>query len=171
MGSKTIETHHQCNPEGYPQIEITIRADAGYNSQGIYQLARKKKANYCIAIAKNRTLMESIESTSSDVYYEYMLRREKTEVVEFDYQAKAWSSKEKVVSKIESTGKGFDIRFLVTNLKGEPRDIYDDFYVKRGGGGGIPMKIESKKSKTCVLPIDCPIINSRQIAFDYCSVP
>ena len=68
----------------HPQTEITIRADAGYYSPVIYQLAREKKANYCIAIAKNMTLMESIESTRSEVHYEYMLGREKTELVEAD---------------------------------------------------------------------------------------
>ena len=119
--------------EVYPQIRIKVRADAGYSSPEVYTMLRKKKVDYCIGIPSNRNLRRKIELTHEEVYNDYYLKGKKhIEMTDFDYKASSWCSSEKVVAKIESTGKGLDTRFVVTNLEGTAKDIYYDFYVKRG---------------------------------------
>jgi len=51
----------------------------------------------------------------------------------YSYQAGTWEEEEKCYSKIESTGKGMNIRHFISNFETEDvRKIYFDFYVKRG---------------------------------------
>jgi hypothetical protein len=51
----------------------------------------------------------------------------------FSYQAGSWDSPQACIAKVESTGKGLNIRYIVSNLPGKTaRQIYSDVYVKRG---------------------------------------
>lgn len=51
----------------------------------------------------------------------------------FDYQAGTWDCAEKCYAKVESTGKGLNIRYFISNFEDKSaREIYFDFYVKRG---------------------------------------
>jgi hypothetical protein len=48
------------------------------------------------------------------------------------YQAKSWSRGRKVVARVEATSKRSDIRFLVTNLSGKAKMLYEKLYCARG---------------------------------------
>src|SRR5699024_7687397 len=51
----------------------------------------------------------------------------------FAYQAGRWHAPQQCYSKIESTGKGLNVRHIVSNLPGKTaRQIYFDVYVQRG---------------------------------------
>src|SRR5699024_7646126 len=51
----------------------------------------------------------------------------------YQYQADSWHGPQQCYSKIESTGKGLNIRDIVSNLPGKTaRDIYFEVYVQRG---------------------------------------
>ncbi len=49
-----------------------------------------------------------------------------------DYQADTWSQPRRIIAKIEITPQGSNRRFLVTNMPGNPRSIYQRVYVQRG---------------------------------------
>ena len=48
------------------------------------------------------------------------------------YQAKSWSRKRKVIAGVEATSKGCDIRFVVTDLPGRAKLLYEKVYCARG---------------------------------------
>jgi hypothetical protein len=50
----------------------------------------------------------------------------------FRYAAKSWDRERRVVAKIEHTDKGANPRFIVTNLEGDPRELYERVYCARG---------------------------------------
>ena len=51
----------------------------------------------------------------------------------FLYKAESWEDEQKVYAKIESTGKGLNIRFIASNYRDQdPEELYKDFYVLRG---------------------------------------
>ena len=51
----------------------------------------------------------------------------------FEYQASTWHKPQQCYSKIESTGKGLNIRHFISNMnEKDAREIYFGFYVKRG---------------------------------------
>src|SRR6202011_615717 len=49
-----------------------------------------------------------------------------------DYQADSWPHPRRIVAKIEVTSQGSQRRFVVTDLTAPAREVYRDFYVKRG---------------------------------------
>ncbi len=48
------------------------------------------------------------------------------------YQAERWSYSERIMVKMQSTGHALNTRFIVTNLPGTAKEIYQDVYVQRG---------------------------------------
>ncbi len=50
----------------------------------------------------------------------------------FRYGAKSWKCERRFVARIEATGKGLDIRFIVTSLKGGGKHLYETVYCARG---------------------------------------
>jgi Transposase DDE domain group 1 len=51
---------------------------------------------------------------------------------EFAYAAKTWSAERRVIARIEASDQGADTRFIVTNLEGAPRWLYEAVYCARG---------------------------------------
>jgi hypothetical protein len=53
--------------------------------------------------------------------------------ISFTYQAGTWHKPQQCYSKIESTGKGLNVRHIISNMEeADARSIYFGFYVKRG---------------------------------------
>ena len=51
---------------------------------------------------------------------------------EFRYAAKTWGVERQVIARVEASVQGSDSRFVVTNLKGAPRWLYEEVYCARG---------------------------------------
>ena len=47
-------------------------------------------------------------------------------------QAESWSRERKVIARVEATSKGSDMRFIVTNLPGRAKVLYERVYCARG---------------------------------------
>ena len=121
--------------EKYPDIEIVIRADSGFSTPIFYKYAREAGLKYCIAIAANAVLKRRTALLSKCVSYSYVKKGEKKQVFTeaFEYQAQSWEEPEKCYAKVESTGKGENIRYFISNFEDQSgREIYHNFYVKRG---------------------------------------
>ena len=51
---------------------------------------------------------------------------------EWRYAAKTWNVERQVVGRVEASAQGTDSRFIVTNLNGAPRWLYEELYCARG---------------------------------------
>jgi hypothetical protein len=51
---------------------------------------------------------------------------------EFRYAAYPWDTERRVIVKAEHTAQGPNPRYIVTNLEGDPQELYDRLYVQRG---------------------------------------
>jgi len=119
----------------YPDIEIIIRADSGFSTPIFYKYAREAGLKYTIAIASNAVLKRKTQLLANCVTYSYVKKGIKKQILKeaFDYKARSWEDAEKCYAKVESTGKGLNIRYFISNLEEKSaREIYFDFYVKRG---------------------------------------
>jgi len=118
----------------YPYIEIIIRADSGFSSPAFYKLADFFNLKYTVGQANNEVLKREVLSVSQKVLGMYVSKGIKhQEFISFKYQAKTWDKPQSCYSKIESTGKGLNVRHFISNIDEEDaRSLYFDFYVKRG---------------------------------------
>jgi hypothetical protein len=48
------------------------------------------------------------------------------------YAAASWSKPRKIVARVEASEQGSDIRFIVTNLPGRAKVLYEKVYCARG---------------------------------------
>jgi hypothetical protein len=51
---------------------------------------------------------------------------------EFRYAAKSWTVERRVIARVEAGPQGADSRFIVTNLAGLPKSLYEKVYCARG---------------------------------------
>jgi hypothetical protein len=119
----------------WPDVEIVVRADAGYGVPELYEYLEKKRLKFVIgytsnAILKRRTeLLLHYTQAHAELYGEPCCR-----FTEFDdYQADSWSHPRRIIAKCEVTAQGGpNRRFVVTNLTDRPAQVYHGLYVKRG---------------------------------------
>ena len=58
--------------------------------------------------------------------------RETRSAAKFRYAAKGWNVERRVIARIEAGPQGADSRFIVTNLAGLPKTLYEKIYCARG---------------------------------------
>lgn len=118
----------------YPDMKIIIRADSGFSNAPFYKLADDESLFYAIGLATNDVLKRRVERAEGAVRHLYLAQKEKHQhFISFQYQAGSWHAPQQCYSKIESTGMGMNVRHFVSNLpEMDAREIYFDFYVKRG---------------------------------------
>lgn len=118
----------------FPEIEIYIRADSGFSCPPFYQLADDFWLKYAVGIATNSILKTKVLRAENAVNILYLSNKEKHQhFLSYTYQAATWHKEQQCYAKVESTGQGLNTRHIVSNLdEMEAREIYFDYYVKRG---------------------------------------
>jgi len=118
-----------------PEVEITVRGDCGFSLPEFYELAEKKGLKFCIGITRNERLKKYTEEAEKRIQSEYVENREKHQefIGSFSYKAESWSKEETCYAKVESTGKGLNVRYYCSNIEGKTaQELYQNFYVLRG---------------------------------------
>lgn len=118
----------------YPDLKIIVRADSGFSCSGFYQLADDFDLQFAIGQATNEILKKKTARAEKAVQHLFVSNNIKHQhFIGFTYQAGSWHKPQQCYSKIESTGKGINIRHIVSNIEdAHARTVYFDFYVKRG---------------------------------------
>lgn len=118
----------------YPDMRITIRGDSGFSCPAFYELADRCGLQFVLGVASNAVLKRRTERVGDAVRRRYVDQGEKYQhFIEFAYQAGSWHAPQRCIAKVESTGKGLNIRYVVSNLPGKTaRQIYFGVYVQRG---------------------------------------
>jgi hypothetical protein len=119
----------------WPAVEIVIRGDGHYARPEAMDWLERNRVGYVFGLAGNRVLLDRIADLAEDV----AVRRaeEDTDKVrrfrDLRYAARSWKGKQRrVIARVEATRQGGDSRFVVTNLAGALRWLYEDVYCGRG---------------------------------------
>ena len=93
----------------------------------------RNNVGYIVGIAKNKrlnALTAQRQRDARDCYAE--LGAKVRWFTDIHYAAGSWDRKRRVIAKIEHTAKGSNPRYVVTNLKGAGKTLYDKLYCARG---------------------------------------
>ena len=117
----------------WPGVQIIFRGDGGFCRPRILAWCERHDVGYIVGIGKNSRL----EKLSLDTRYRAGIQFEQTRTKQrcfatLSYQAKSWKIKRKVIVKAEFSHLGDNTRYVVTNLKGAARWLYDRRYCLRG---------------------------------------
>ncbi len=144
-------------------VEILVRGDSAYARDDIMSWCESQSGvDYVFGLSKNNRLMKMTTETQNRAQQEYLqrltpivnfletlftsdeeLNQQASELIDssiwyrsINYQTlNSWSRNRRVVSKVEYSAKGCNIRFVVTSLntkKVSPGELYRDKYCPRG---------------------------------------
>ena len=118
----------------WPRVEITVRGDGHYGTPEVMGLLEDQGCGYIFGLSTNARLKGIGHPWCEDAAVRRALSG-KDRVRRFfqvGYRAKSWPRERKVIARVEATSKGSDIRFIVTNLPGRAKVLYEKIYCARG---------------------------------------
>jgi hypothetical protein len=118
----------------WPRVQITVRGDGHYGTPEVMGLLEDQGCGYIFGLSNNARLSKIGQPWREDVAVRRVLSG-KDKVRRFfqtGYRAKSWSRQRKVIARVEATSKGADVRFIVTNLPGTAKVLYEKIYCARG---------------------------------------
>jgi len=119
--------------EAYPEMEIIIRGDSGFSCAPFYQLADDMNLKFTLGLSSNEVLKRKVARAEKAVSRLFVSRQEKHQhFMSYIYQAASWHKPQQCYAKVESTGKGLNVRHIISNMEvKDARSIYFGFYVQR----------------------------------------
>lgn len=118
--------------EMFDEVEIIVRADAGFAIPELYEYCESERLKYIIGLITNDRLLALSEQLSQTASEQFERTQSKQRLfTETYYQAGSWDKSRRVIVKAEHNELGPNRRFVVTNMVGATEALYD-FYAKRG---------------------------------------
>jgi len=135
----------------WPKVRILVRGDGHYCAPEALDLLRDLDCDYILGLSRNKTL-----DALAEPWRDQCRRRFKPSLGkvrrfhQFRYAAESWSQEEKVIARVEATSLGTDARFIVTNLTGRGKHLYENVYCQRGRAENLikDMKLATRSDKT-----------------------
>jgi hypothetical protein len=118
----------------WPRVEVLVRGDSHYGRPEAMSWCERHRVGYVFGLAGNKVLLRRVAALAEEAALE-RLDGEAAKVRrygEFAYAAKTWNTERRVIARVEASDKGADSRFVVTNLAGPPRWLYEALYCARG---------------------------------------
>jgi hypothetical protein len=118
----------------WPKVDILVRGDSHYGRHEAMSWCERERVAYLFGLAGNPVLLARVAGLAEAAALERVeggadkVRR----FGEFAYAAKTWAAERRVIARVEASDKGADSRFVVTNLAGTPRWLYEVAYCARG---------------------------------------
>jgi len=118
----------------WPAVEILVRGDSHYGRPEAMAWCERKRIGYIFGLAGNTVLLHRVSDLAEDAAMGRIsgegdkVRR----YGDFLYAAKSWKVERRIVARVEAGPQGADSRFIVTNLRGLPKALYEKVYCARG---------------------------------------
>ena len=119
--------------QAWPGVGIVFRGDSGFCRHRMFDWCERNDVRYIVGLARNRVLEREVEDACEVARDGFEATGAKSRVFsEFDYAAGTWRRRRRVIARIEHGPKGRNPRFIVTNVHGEARWLYEKLYCQRG---------------------------------------
>jgi hypothetical protein len=136
----------------WPAVEIMVRGDSHFATPEVMDLLEQKRCGYIFGLSTNMRLTEIGRPWSEDVATRRALSKSEKmrRFFQTSYAAASWSKPRKIVARVEASEQGSDIRFIVTNLPGRAKVLYEKVYCARGRMENLikDMKLYTRSDRT-----------------------
>ncbi len=117
----------------WPRVRITIRGDSGFCRWRLMRWCDSHGIGYVLGLGKNKVLERAARDEIERAARQFQRTGQEQRLFgSFAYAASTWDRPRRVIVKAEHTAKGPNPRFVVTNVPGEPQELYEDVYCQRG---------------------------------------
>ena len=117
----------------WPKVRIIFRGDGGFCRWKMLRWCDHHEVGYIIGLAKNKCLNRRTASLQDEAAACFAATGHKVRwFTDFQYAARSWDGARRVIAKIEHSQHGVNPRYVVTNLEGDAKQLYDKLYCARG---------------------------------------
>jgi Transposase DDE domain group 1 len=118
----------------WPKVDILVRGDSHYGRPEAMAWCERNRVGYVFGLAGNKVLLARAAGLAEVTALERVegAAEKVRRYGEFAYAARTWGAERRVIARIEASDRGSDSRFVVTNLRGTPRWLYEVVYCARG---------------------------------------
>ena len=117
----------------WPKVQIIFRGDGGFCRWKMLRWCDHHEVGYIIGLAKNKRLNRLTASLQDEAAACFAATGHKVRwFTDFQYAARSWDGARRVIAKIEHSQHGVNPRYVVTNLEGDAKQLYDKLYCARG---------------------------------------
>jgi hypothetical protein len=117
----------------WPGVGITIRGDSGFCRWRTMRWCDSHGIGYVLGLAKNKVLEREARDQIDRAERDFRRTGQPQRIFgSFSYAAGTWDRSRRVIVKAEHTAQGRNPRFVVANVPGDPRELYEDVYCQRG---------------------------------------
>ena len=117
----------------WPGVRIVVRADSGFCRRRLMGWCERHGVGYILGLARNPRLAALVRPAMALAEAGFVDSGVKQRrFAELAYGARSWDRQRRVIARIEHGPKGANPRFVVTNLAGDGRDLYERLYCARG---------------------------------------
>ena len=119
--------------QAWPDVRIVFRGDSGFCRHRMLGWCERRGVGYIVGLAKNKRLDRLATPWLDRAASGFAASGDKQRLFgEFAYAAGTWRRTRRVIARIEHGPKGTNPRYIVTNLEGEARALYEKLYCARG---------------------------------------
>ena len=119
----------------WPGVRILIRADGHYGVPEVIDLCRANDVDFILGAPTSTRLRKHVAGLEAQVAARFEAAPGTAKVRRFTdvYDSPAsWTRTERVIARVEAGDQGTDTRFIVTNLAGRSKALYEKVYCRRG---------------------------------------
>ena len=136
----------------WPKVRILWRGDSHYAAPEVLETLEARDCSYVLGLAGNTRLKALAAPWCEDAALR-RLASAKDKLRRFHqtaYRAGSWDKERRVIARVEATSKGADVRFVVTDLPGRAKVLYEKAYCARGQAENLikDMKTYTKSDRT-----------------------
>ena len=119
--------------QAWPNVRLIIRADSGFCRWRLMRWCDSNGIGYILGLARNSRLEGLATPWTHAAQTCWQMTEEPQRLFgEFGYAAGSWDRTRRVIVKAEHNAQGDNPRFIVSNLPGNPRGLYEVLYCERG---------------------------------------
>jgi hypothetical protein len=117
----------------WPGVKLTIRGDGGFCRWRTMRWCDSDGIGYVLGLARNPALQRQARDRIERAERQFRRTGQPQRLFgSFAYAAGTWDRPRRVIVKAEHTARGPNPRFVVANVPGDPRELYEDVYCQRG---------------------------------------
>jgi len=117
----------------WPDVRIIFRADSGFCRWKLMRWCDSNGVGYVLGLARNVVLQRLAEPWTHAAQTCFAMSGEPQRLFgTFAYAAGSWDRARRVIVKAEHNAQGDNPRFVVSNLPGNARGLYEVLYCERG---------------------------------------
>ena len=117
----------------WPKVRIIFRGDSGFCRWKTLRWCDRHNVFYIVGLAKNKRVNRLAQDLHERAENEFERTGEKQRLFgRVSYRAETWDCEREVIAKAEHSRQGPNPRYVVTNLPGDPQELYDHVYCARG---------------------------------------